>query len=57
MEKTSDFLNDLIELMNKHNVTLVLDEVALLDFDNSESGRLIGILRQNLNFEWTNESA
>lgn len=55
MNKTSNFLNDLIDLMNKHNVTLCLDEVALLDFDKSESGNLIGILRQNLNFEWTHE--
>lgn len=35
MKKTSDFFNNLLELIDKHSVSLALDEIALLGFDNS----------------------
>lgn len=55
MDKTNEFLKDLIAIMTKHNVTLCIDEVALLDFEKSKSGNLIGILKQSLDFNWTSE--
>ena len=51
--KLERFLDDLLVIMNKHNVSIDSNKLDILDFDSGKTSIKIGSFIQDASWEWS----